>query len=78
MSNKIKIPKANKGKGYVGTWSNNVLGWHVPNHLQGGRATEKPSRFAKQFAQGGRFFLCEITIKPVLDKKGRPITKIVK
>jgi hypothetical protein len=81
MSNKIKLPKANKGYGYVGVWAgpDPKLGWFVAPHVYGGKSDRNyPSIADNPNMKGERFFLCEITIKPLKDKKGRPITKIVK
>ncbi len=79
MSDKINLPKATKGKGYVGTWRTDELGWWMPEHVHPG-STGSPNEQAMQkgFFKGERIFLCEIIIKPLKDKKGRPITKIIK
>lgn len=80
MTKKLKLPAPNKGKGYVAVWQNGKLGWWLPNHLYDGRTNERPNSNAvtKGYLKGERVFLCEIIIKPLKDKKGRPITKIVK
>jgi hypothetical protein len=79
MSKKIKIPKATKGKGYSGVWKSEQLGWWVTDHVHP-KSLGDPNMQAieKGYLKGERVFLCEITIKPLLDKKGRPITKIIK
>lgn len=79
MSNKLTPPKANIGKAYVASWEdeNNTVGWAMPQHLSGGPDIDMPPLTA-DIHPGERLFLCEIIVKPVLDKKGRPITKIVK
>jgi hypothetical protein len=71
---KIEVPKAVKGRGYVGTWGDpdNKLGWALPDYL----GQTRPGKCFRTFANPGvRAYLCEITIKPVLDGKGRPITR---
>jgi hypothetical protein len=73
---KIQLPKANKGKGYVGVWRNGKIGWFMPKFISGAKHIEEPN--ANLYLHGGRVFLCEIIIKPLKDKKGRPITKIIK
>jgi hypothetical protein len=79
VSNKIKIPTKTKGKGYVGTWKTDELGWWMPQHVHPA-STGEPNEVAveKGYFKGERVFLCEIIIKPLKDKKGRPITKIIK
>lgn len=75
MSNKLKLPKANKGKGYVGVITNyrgEEIGFDLPGAMIKGIA------YMPNVDKGKRVFLCEITVKPLKDKKGRPITKIVK
>lgn len=79
MSEKIKLPAKTKGKGYVGTWKTDELGWWMPQHVHphsvGSPNTEG---IQKGYLDEERVFLCEITIKPLTDKKGRPITRIIK
>lgn len=82
---KIEFPKANKGYGYAGVWTRPkdgpIVGWMAPAYLVGGsrKYPDMPDEDKlKAYAKGERLFLCEITMKPVKDKKGRPITKIVK
>lgn len=79
MSKKVKLPKANKGKGYVCTWKSGELGWWMPDHIHP-LSTGEPNQLAieKNCLKGERLFLCEIIVKPLKDKKGRPITKIIK
>jgi hypothetical protein len=82
MSTKrIQVPKANKGKGYVAVWQRGKLGWWLPNHLYGGSGAADPvNHYAVKagYLEGERVYLCEITIKPILDKNGRPKTKLIK
>lgn len=84
MKKKIKIPKATKGYGYTGVWQDGGVGWHAPDHICGSRKRpEKPFAVREDnewygALKGERLFLCEITATPVIDKLGRPITKIVK
>ncbi len=74
---KILIPKPVKGYGYSGVWTSpeNTIGWQTTPFISGKCDRRYPSS-PPPHAEG-RFFLCEITIKPLLDKKGRPITKII-
>lgn len=80
MSKKIKIPKAVKGYGYSGAWEypENTIGWNTTPYVTGKQDRKYPSEPADTLNHGNnvRYFLCEITIKPILDKRGRPITKI--
>lgn len=79
MKDKLKIPKDNTGRGFVGIWRDNRAGWLMPKHLTGDRAIDQADIFeAQPFIKGERLFLCEITVTPILDSLGRPITKIVK
>lgn len=72
-----------KGFGFAGVWSDGTLGWFMPDHISnGGRNyVGSPNERAQEFVNkdgGDRFFLCKITVTPVVNVKGRPITKIVK
>lgn len=81
MSKKLTIPKKTKCYGYTGIWNNGTVGWMGVAHLGGSRKyPDEPvmENSRQQIMEGERLFMCEITVKPVLDKRGRPITKIVK
>lgn len=78
---KIQLPKENKGYGYTGVWKDGKAGWFMPSHIVGGDFTRQypdTPLMSHPCLKGERLFLCEITIKPLTDKKGRPITKIIK
>jgi hypothetical protein len=75
---KVKIPKDTTGRGFVGVWRNNTAGWFMPKHLDGTSIERPESKELQLYAKGERLFLCEITVTPILDSLGRPITKIVK
>lgn len=79
--NKLVIPNPTKGYGYVGVWKYGkepTLGWCVAPYVSGKSDKKYPSIANNPHAKGERFFLCEILIKPLKDKMGRPLTKIVK
>jgi hypothetical protein len=80
MAKKISVPKQVKGYGYSGVWHypKNTLGWNTTPFIAGKYDRKCPSDPAdtKNHGNNQRYFLCEITIKPLVDKKGRPITKI--
>jgi hypothetical protein len=81
MSKKLKIPKPTKCYGYTGVWQDGSVGWMGVSHLGGSKKyPEMPNMSDGRYGilQDERLFLCEITVKPLLDKKGRPITKIIK
>lgn len=81
MSKKIKVPKPIKGYGFTGVWLSGEVGWMGLSHIGGSRKyPDNPSLDGerKSIMKGERLFMCEVILKPVLDKKGRPITKIVK
>lgn len=77
---KIVIPKPNRGYGYVGIFRNNTLGWFMPEHLSEDKKYPGCNYRIKELGIDIdlRFFLCEIILKPIKDKLGRPITKIIK
>ena len=77
MSKKIRKPKAVSGRGYVGLWRNGELGWCVAEFISNRyRVADGPSeRFDQNAPSKDRAYLCEITIRPVLTKDGRPITR---
>ena len=84
MTAKLPIPKATTGKGYVGVFRNGPVGWFLPEHLCGHRTAEPPNPKISQYysraeePDGHRTYLCRITIEPLTDKLGRPITRRVK
>lgn len=80
---KIEIPMPTTGYGYAGVWCDGKLGWFAPKHVSGysRRYAEPPNEAARENVNpisGDRFFLCKVTLTPVKDKNGRPVTKIVK
>lgn len=76
-SSKIKIPPSTKSYGFCGIWKDGTPGWMGLSHIGGSRRfPDYPHRNERMI--GERLFLCEITLTPVLDKNGRPITRIVK
>lgn len=78
---KIAIPRPVISRGWVGVWSDGQIGWFMPNHATPfqGREADSPNPLLRQFAQPvGRIYLCRIDVKPILDKRGQPITRIVK
>lgn len=82
MTNKVQIPTPVKGYGYAGKWSDGRIGWFMPRHVSGAYDRKSPDdgvdKDSHQYMKGERIFLCEIIVKPLKDKKGRPITKIVR
>ena len=78
MSRKIKVPSMNKGFGWVGQWSDGGIGWNCPKFVTYFSNSEPALGFVKHpYDKKGhsRYFLCRIIIEPVVDKKGRPITR---
>lgn len=68
--------------GYCGVWKyhkpNPSIGWFCSPFVTGEYDRRHPSVTTNEHTIGKRMFLCEIIIKPLKDKKGRPITKIIK
>ena len=79
---KIKTPKSTKAYGFVGVWDDNSIGWSMPQYLHKHDTRHNPSSYRKDtspcFLNYDRLYLCEVTIKPILDKLGRPITRLAK
>lgn len=77
---KIKVPKPVKAYGYSARWSDGTIGWFTSRFPSTSRKfpDDIPNLAEAPTTSGERFFLCEIKIKPLIDKKGRPITKIQK
>jgi hypothetical protein len=85
MKTKVKIPKMTIGYGYSGVWANGTIGWFAPMHVHSGtkKCPDEPRAVDPQDVnyrslKGKRLFYCKIIVTPVLDKLGRPITKIVR
>ena len=79
MSKRIEVPDPTTGFGYVGQWLGGSLGWCLPNHLGGHSRKTRIEPVTERYRLGllpKRFFLCRITVTPLLDKRGRPITAI--
>jgi hypothetical protein len=68
------VLKPVKGKGFVGLWNTGELGWGMPNHIQK-KGISTPHIENRPYLKGHKFYLCEITIKPLKSKNGRYITK---
>lgn len=82
MSKKLELPKPTTGYGYVGVWSDGSIGWFMPRHIDSRYARNYPSSPAPDMPRYAgkreRAFLCKITVTPVTDKRGRPVTRIIK
>lgn len=72
------------GFGWVGRWWGNAdsreegeatgtLGWAMPPFLDDGAANIN----LEDWAGGTKVYLCQITVKQVFDKRGRPIVRRV-
>lgn len=79
---KIKLPAPTKGYGFVGQWMDESIGWFLPSFVHKNDSRGRSSGInerAREFAlPSDRAFLCEIVIKPLKDKLGRPITRKIK
>ena len=64
---------------YVGLWWNGTPGWYIGPHVGGvGKRRTNGVYNVPPWAQGARLYLCEITMRPLKDKRGRFITRITK
>ena len=79
---KTKTPKSTKAYGFVGVWDDNSIGWSMPQYFHKYDSRHNPSVMSPSaapcFDDSDRLYLCEVTIKPILDKLGRPITRLAK
>lgn len=78
---KLAVPKAATGYAYVRKWADGAVGWcgvsHVFDDGDSRRHPTPPSDLWVSYARpGDRAYLCRVTLTPVLDAKGRPITKV--
>lgn len=84
MSKRIDVPKATVGYAYSGVWTDPAgeLGWtgvSSVSRFDTRRIPAPPSAIWEAYAcKGQRRFLCRVTLTPVLDSRGRPITKVHK
>jgi hypothetical protein len=75
---KVSAPKARKCYGWCGTYVTGELGWLSAQFFANTRKDLGGLEDSQRKCWTERFFLCEYTIKPLLDKRGRPITRIAK
>jgi hypothetical protein len=75
MSKRIEVPKTVTGRAFVGLWIDSHLGWSMPNIHPGG-AISPTGNWWENARPGARAYRCQITITPLLDKRGRPITRV--
>ena len=87
MTKRLKKPKKTVGYGYSSSWieggGDNEVGRTLPKMIGGGWATRRSPMDLEDeglavLSDGEATYLCKITIEPVLDKLGLPITKRVK
>jgi len=78
MKKRKRVPRAVKGRGFVGCYHDGSLGWHVPGFVAaetGGRCMfGMGQRVMPRFADK-MFYLCRISLTPLRDSLGRPITR---
>jgi hypothetical protein len=88
LAAKVRKQRRRIGYGYVGAWQDGTLGWCLPLHLDTS-SRDKPPRWLRKSPNkcaphpdwsniGEPSYLCEITIKLILDKRGRPIVRRIK
>lgn len=76
MSTHKKSTTTTRGFGFVGRWNDGRLGWSMPHVLSG-----NPRRFPdspeaeRSWARHAPHYLCEITVRLIKDKRGRPIVR---
>lgn len=71
---KSKSMTKTTGRGWVGRWRDGGIGWVMPAHLTG-RGIDRPSTDLRYVSDEDTFILCEITVKMVKNKNGKPITR---
>ena len=76
---KKKLKSKVVGYGYTSTWSDGTLGWWLPYFISKYDTRRNPSRRTDEskttLRRTDRLYLCRITIEPVVDKRGRHITR---
>jgi len=65
------------GKGWVGRWRDNTLGWFLPTHCSGWSNWSNPPN-ESHILKGEKVYLCKITVEQIFKKNGRAITRNVK
>ena len=82
MSKRIKLPTSATGYGYVGAWGHGRMGWWLPNHLSVESTPDNPATANPSLVEndptGEDTYLCCITVEPLTDERGQPITRIVR
>lgn len=70
-------PKKFKTKAWYSTWNDGELGWMGPSCLTD-RRTSTPQSRNPSVDDEDEYFLCEVVVKPIRDKKGRLIKRKAK
>jgi len=73
------IPKVIKGKAWCGLYDDGELGWHMPKFLSPGSSTlltaDQLEDIRRDTFYRSDFYRVEITVRPICDKRGRPIIR---
>jgi len=64
-----------KAVGWTGLWDDGSPGWFTSEHLADGESSSL--RVTNPNTAGERFYRCEVTVRLLLDAKGRPIVRRV-
>lgn len=83
MTKAKKMPAPVVAYGYVGVWRNPLqVGWFLPRHAcpnhrkpSGGLYVPCEPPNDDPNTRGETFYLCEIRVRPLRTKTGRPITR---
>jgi len=71
----VKHPKLVRGKTWVGLWADGTLGWQVGDVAEKYRGLLPDGADKNWPGFHSRFYLCRVTIEPILNSKGSPIMR---
>lgn len=71
----MKIPKSVKSRAWVGVWKDGTIGWQVPSYITESGSSRPLAMWGHWKEYKTQFYRCEVIIRPLLDKRGKPIMR---
>lgn len=75
MTKRLPKPRSTIGTAWLGVWSDGSVGWCGTQSISSKVISGPSSRWKLLARRGDRAYLCRVSVWPVADKLGRPITR---